>query len=57
MMLLGETLNVVITVFRLHRVDDYDFAVKYPNELEDPEGTVSLVAEDDRHYNALSEEA
>ena len=57
MMLLGQTLNVVIKVFRLHRVDKDDFTVEFPNDLNNPEGTVKLVAEDDRHYNVLSEEA
>jgi len=57
MMLLGQTLNVVIKVFRLHRVDKEDFIVQFPDDLENPEGTVELVAEDDRHYNVTSEEA
>ena len=47
---------MVIKVFRLHRVDEDDFAVEFPDDLQDPEGDAILVAEDDRHYNVLSEE-
>ena len=57
MMLLGQTLNVVIKVFRLHRVDKEDFIVQFPDDLEYPEGIIELIAEDDRHYNVTSEEA
>lgn len=57
MMLLGHTLNTVIKVFRLHRVNDDDFIMNFPVDIEDPEGCVTLVVEDDRHYNVLSEES
>ena len=57
MMLLGQTLNVVIKVFRLHRVDKEDFIVQFPDDIEYPEGIIELIAEDDRHYNVTSEEA
>ena len=57
MILLGHTLKIVIIVMRLHQVDEQDFIAQFPDDLEDPEDKVYLVAEDDRHYNALSEEA
>ena len=57
MILLGHTLKIVIIVMRLHQVDEQDFIAEFPDDLEDPEDKVYLVAEDDRHYNALSEEA
>ena len=55
MILLGRTLNVMIRVMRLHRVDDGDFTAIFPDDLEDASDVVTVVAEDDRHYNALSE--
>ncbi|XP_031572295.1 uncharacterized protein LOC116306388 isoform X2 [Actinia tenebrosa] len=55
MCLLGYTLGVVIQVFRPSQVNKQDFIAYYPY-LEDVPPltpTVSLVAEDDRHYNIL----
>lgn len=55
MMLLGQTLNITIRIFRLHRVDEDDFVLEFPVDLED-QGSIDLIAEDDRHYNVLAEE-
>lgn len=55
MCLLGYALGVVIQVFRPSQVNKPDFIANYPY-LEDVPPltpTVSLVAEDDRHYNIL----
>ncbi|XP_065072302.1 uncharacterized protein LOC135696738 isoform X2 [Rhopilema esculentum] len=55
MILLGRTLNIMIRVMRLHRIDDGDFTATFPDDLADASDVVTVVAEDDRHYNALSE--
>ncbi|XP_069133061.1 serine-rich adhesin for platelets-like isoform X1 [Argopecten irradians] len=51
MFLLGHVLGVSIQVFRLSQFGQDDFVSFYPeNELEQMP-TISLLAEDDRHYN------
>lgn len=57
MFLLGVALNVRIQAFRLKSVDEQDFVTHYPSKddtslpLDAP--SVSLIAEDDRHYNVV----
>lgn len=55
MCLLGYTLGVVIQVIRPSQVDKEDFIVYYPSLDDVPKytHTVTLVAEDDRHYNIV----
>ena len=56
MMLLGYTLKIIIKVTRLHQVDEADFIAQFPDDPEDPDvDVIYIVAEDDRHYNVLSE--
>lgn len=57
MCLLGHALGVVIQVIRPSQVDKEDFIAHYPS-LDDVDvskypHTVTLVAEDDRHYNIV----
>ncbi|XP_046860523.1 ubiquitin thioesterase otulin-like isoform X2 [Xenia sp. Carnegie-2017] len=53
MHLLGYSLGVKIRVVRPMQFDQPDFIAHYPDDM--PEGTpvITLVAEDDRHYNVL----
>ena len=51
MFLLGCTLGVRIQVFRLSQFGESDFISYYPDDGADGCQTVSLMAEDDRHYN------
>ena len=51
MFLLGYTLGVRIQVFRLSQFSESDFISYYPNDSSEDCQTVSLLAEDDRHYN------
>ena len=55
MCLLGFTLGVVIRVIRPSQVDEEDFMAHYPalEEMPNYTPTVTLVAEDDRHYNVV----
>jgi len=55
MCLLGYTLGVVIQVIRPSQVDEEDFIAYYPPLDDVPKytPTVTLVAEDDRHYNIV----
>lgn len=55
MCLLGFTLGVVIRVIRPSQVDEEDFMAYYPalEEMPNYTPTVTLVAEDDRHYNVV----
>ena len=55
MCLLGYSLGLVIQVIRPSQVDQEDFLAYYPY-LEDVPNftpTVTLIAEDDRHYNIV----
>ncbi|XP_069075864.1 inactive ubiquitin thioesterase OTULINL isoform X2 [Pleurodeles waltl] len=51
MFLLGYALEVKIRVFRLYKIDKVDFLTYYPEEHPREWHQVSLVTEDDRHYN------
>ena len=53
--LLGNTLGVVIQVIRPSQVDKEDFIAYYPSLDDAAKYTpmVTLVAEDDRHYNIV----
>ena len=51
MFLLGYSLGVRIQVFRLSQFGESDFVSFYPDDCTDDCQTVSLIAEDDRHYN------
>ena len=55
MCLLGYTLGLVIQVFRPSQVDKGDFIAYFPSLDDVPKytPTVTLVAEDDRHYNII----
>ncbi|XP_068707559.1 uncharacterized protein [Montipora foliosa] len=55
MCLLGFALGVVIQVFRPSQVDKEDFIAYYPplDDVAKYTPTVTLVAEDDRHYNVV----
>lgn len=55
MCLLGYTLGLVIKVIRPSQVDKEDFVAYYPSLDEVPKNApyVTLVAEDDRHYNIV----
>eukprot|EP00794_Sanderia_malayensis_P016756 gene16756-18450_t len=57
MMLLGHTLKIIIKSMRLDHVDESDFmAVFSEDPPDDGSEEVFIVAEDDRHYNVLSED-
>lgn len=51
MCLLGYCLGVRIRVLRLHQFNDDDFVAYYPEDGTDSWKTITLIAEDDRHYN------
>lgn len=51
MILLGYTLKLSIKVFRLQQYGEEDFITYYPEETRDSWPQVTLIAEDDRHYN------
>ncbi|XP_078543720.1 ubiquitin thioesterase otulin isoform X2 [Lissotriton helveticus] len=50
MFLLGYTVQHTIKVYRLYKHDTDEFITLYPNDQEDWP-VVSLITEDDRHYN------
>ena len=54
MFLLGFTLELQIEVTRVSSFGKEDFISYYPQGEYPPERIISLSAEDDRHYNALS---
>ncbi len=57
MMLLGHTLKIIVKVMRLHHVDEPDFIAEFSDDPPDEaDESIFIVAEDDRHYNVLSEE-
>ncbi|XP_077410425.1 uncharacterized protein LOC144040253 [Vanacampus margaritifer] len=51
MCLLGDALRCTLQVYRLYMVDGEEFVACYPDEHKDDWPRVSLVTEDDRHYN------
>ncbi|XP_028399893.1 uncharacterized protein LOC114523227 isoform X2 [Dendronephthya gigantea] len=54
MHLLGYTLGVTIKVVRPSHYGQSDFIASYPEDMPDRTPVVTMVAEDDRHYNILS---
>lgn len=52
--LLGYTLGVKIEIVRPPRYGQDDFISHYPDDGADNFPTVSLVAEDDRHYHVIT---
>eukprot|EP00800_Vazella_pourtalesii_P003757 TRINITY_DN1390_c0_g1_i6.p1 TRINITY_DN1390_c0_g1~~TRINITY_DN1390_c0_g1_i6.p1 ORF type:complete len:1099 (+),score=195.47 TRINITY_DN1390_c0_g1_i6:39-3335(+) len=54
MFLLGMTLDLQIKVARISSFGKEDFISYFPGGKYPPERIISLSAEDDRHYNALS---
>ncbi|XP_064186888.1 uncharacterized protein LOC135252575 isoform X2 [Anguilla rostrata] len=53
MFLLGYTLQHTIQVYRLYKTDTEEFITYYPDDHKEDWPLVSLVTEDDRHYNVL----
>ncbi|XP_076114101.1 uncharacterized protein LOC143082342 isoform X1 [Mytilus galloprovincialis] len=51
MYLLGHTLSVRIQVLRLSQFGQEDFIAYYPDDADSNWSQISLIAEDDRHYN------
>ncbi|XP_077364858.1 uncharacterized protein LOC144009173 [Festucalex cinctus] len=51
MCLLGDALRCTLQVYRLYMADSEEFVAYYPDEHKDDWPRVSLVTEDDRHYN------
>ncbi|XP_053715732.1 uncharacterized protein LOC128755771 isoform X2 [Synchiropus splendidus] len=51
MFLLGYTLQLTLQVHRLYKVDTEEFVTFYPDDHKDDWPLLSLVTEDDRHYN------
>ncbi|KAI1902058.1 hypothetical protein AGOR_G00040810 [Albula goreensis] len=51
MFLLGYALQQTIKVYRLYKADTEEFITYYPDDHKDDWPHVSLVTEDDRHYN------
>ncbi|XP_060083004.1 uncharacterized protein LOC132562281 [Ylistrum balloti] len=51
MFLLGHVLGVRICVFRLSQFGQDDFVSYYPDNDDNQQPIISLLAEDDRHYN------
>ncbi|XP_068566099.1 retinitis pigmentosa 1-like 1 protein isoform X2 [Cebidichthys violaceus] len=57
MFLLGYALQCTIQVYRLYKADTEEFVTYYPDDHKDDWPSVSLVTEDDRHYNVPVVEA
>ncbi|XP_035981634.1 ubiquitin thioesterase otulin [Fundulus heteroclitus] len=57
MFLLGYALQHTIQVYRLYKANTEEFVTFYPDDHRDDWPTVSLVTEDDRHYNVPAAEA
>ncbi|XP_064634305.1 uncharacterized protein LOC135492082 isoform X2 [Lineus longissimus] len=53
MFLLGHTLGVIIEVVRPSQYSSEDFLSYYPSDMQKNLPTITLVAEDDRHYNVV----
>ncbi|XP_019735452.1 uncharacterized protein LOC109521827 [Hippocampus comes] len=51
MCLLGDALHCTLQVYRLYMADTEEFVAYYPAEHKDQWPHVSLITEDDRHYN------
>ncbi|XP_067857992.1 fap1 adhesin-like [Heptranchias perlo] len=51
MFLLGYSLQLTIRVFRLYKFGTDEFVTFYPDDHKEDWPTVTLVTEDDRHYN------
>ncbi|KAM4544061.1 ubiquitin thioesterase otulin-like, partial [Fundulus diaphanus] len=57
MFLLGYALQHTIQVYRLYKANTEEFVTFYPDDHRDDWPSVSLVTEDDRHYNVPAAEA
>ncbi|XP_062925683.1 ubiquitin thioesterase otulin-like isoform X1 [Mobula hypostoma] len=55
MFLLGYSLQLTIRVFRLYKFGTDEFVTYYPDDHKDDWPSVTLITEDDRHYNVLVE--
>ncbi|XP_026885469.1 OTU deubiquitinase with linear linkage specificity b isoform X2 [Electrophorus electricus] len=53
MFLLGYSLQQTIQVYRLYKTDSEEFVTYYPDDHKPDWPCLSLVTEDDRHYNIL----
>ncbi|XP_076829872.1 ubiquitin thioesterase otulin isoform X2 [Brachyhypopomus gauderio] len=53
MFLLGYSLQQTIQVYRLYKTDSEEFVTYYPDDHRTDWPCLSLVTEDDRHYNVL----
>lgn len=51
MFLLGYSLQQTIQVYRLYKADTEEFITYYPDDHKDDWPRLSLLTEDDRHYN------
>ncbi|XP_051910301.1 uncharacterized protein LOC127593118 isoform X2 [Hippocampus zosterae] len=51
MCLLGDALHCTLQVYRLYMADTEEFVAYYPAEHKDQWPHISLITEDDRHYN------
>lgn len=51
MFLLAYTLQHTIQVYRLYKHSTDEFITLYPNDPDQAWPTVTLITEDDRHYN------
>lgn len=55
MFLLGYTLRIVIRVFRTSSFGTSDFICYFPGKEDNQDlPEISIIAEDDRHYNILT---
>ncbi|XP_048465633.1 uncharacterized protein LOC109919363 isoform X6 [Rhincodon typus] len=57
MFLLGYSLQLTIRVFRLYKFGTDEFVTFYPNDHKEDWPMVTLITEDDRHYNVPVENA
>lgn len=53
MFLLAYALQYTIQVYRLYKCSTDEFITFYPNDPEEDWPVVTLITEDDRHYNIL----
>ncbi|KAK1174112.1 hypothetical protein AOXY_G4402 [Acipenser oxyrinchus oxyrinchus] len=53
MFLLGYALEPTISVYRLYKCETDEFLTFYPDDHKEDWPAVSLITEDDRHYNVL----
>ncbi|XP_007899898.1 uncharacterized protein LOC103183941 isoform X2 [Callorhinchus milii] len=53
MFLLGYTMQLTIRVFRLYKFGTDEFITFYPDDHQEDWPVITLITEDDRHYNVL----